>query len=127
MGDVFILVSNFHVPLALKVGRPCSGVTCVTVLVFIFLCVGLMAVFVVLRFSPVSFLVVCVLPFLSRGVVCLDCWWSFCVFRCHSCRVGMFTSFVMEPFQYGLIIDLKHRGLKLLILYIIYELECKVT
>jgi hypothetical protein len=45
MSDVFILVYNFHVPLALKVGRPCSGVGCVIVLVFIFLCFGLMAVF----------------------------------------------------------------------------------
>jgi hypothetical protein len=45
MGDAFILVYNFHVPLSLKVGCACSGVTCVTALVFIFLCVGLMAVF----------------------------------------------------------------------------------
>jgi hypothetical protein len=45
MGDVFILVYNFHVPLALKVGCPSSGVGCDIVLVFIFLCVGLMAIF----------------------------------------------------------------------------------
>jgi hypothetical protein len=54
MGDVFILVYNFHVLLALKVGCPSSGVSCDIALVFIFLCVGLMAIFVVLRFSPVS-------------------------------------------------------------------------
>jgi hypothetical protein len=70
MGDVFVLMYNFHVPLALKAGRPCSGVSCVIALVFIFLCVGLMSIFVVLRFSPVSFLLVCILLFLSRGVVC---------------------------------------------------------
>jgi hypothetical protein len=28
MGDVFVLVCNFHVPLALKVGCPYSGVGC---------------------------------------------------------------------------------------------------
>jgi hypothetical protein len=38
MGDVFILVRNFHVPLALKVGCPSSAVGCNTALVFIFLC-----------------------------------------------------------------------------------------
>jgi hypothetical protein len=37
MGDVFILVCNFHVPLALKVGSD-------IVLVSIFLCVGLMSI-----------------------------------------------------------------------------------
>jgi hypothetical protein len=31
----------------------------------------------------VSFLLVCILPFPSRGVVCLGCWWSFCVSRCY--------------------------------------------
>jgi hypothetical protein len=41
MGDVFILVYNFHVPLALKVDCPSSGDIA---LVFIFLCVGLMAI-----------------------------------------------------------------------------------
>jgi hypothetical protein len=56
MGDVSILVYNFHVPLALKVGSALSGVGCDIALVFIFLCVGLMAIFVVLRFSPVSIL-----------------------------------------------------------------------
>jgi hypothetical protein len=45
MDDVFILVYNFHVPLALKVGCPSSGVGCDIVLVFKFLCVGLMAIF----------------------------------------------------------------------------------
>jgi hypothetical protein len=45
LGDVFILVCNFHVPLALKVGCPSSGVGCHIALVFIFLCVGLMAIF----------------------------------------------------------------------------------
>jgi hypothetical protein len=69
MGDVFILVSNFHVPLGLKVGCPSSDVGCDVALVFIFLCVGLMAIFVVLRFSPVSFLLVCILLFLRRCVV----------------------------------------------------------
>jgi hypothetical protein len=44
MGDVFILVYNFHVPLALKVGCPSSGVGCDVASVFIFLCVGLMAI-----------------------------------------------------------------------------------
>jgi hypothetical protein len=71
MDDVFILVCNFHVPLALQVGCPSIGVDCDIALVFIFLCVGLMAIFVVLRFSPVSFLLVCILLFLSRGVVSL--------------------------------------------------------
>jgi hypothetical protein len=37
MDDVFILVYNFHVPLALKVGCPSSGVGCVIALAFIFL------------------------------------------------------------------------------------------
>jgi hypothetical protein len=31
------------VPLAFKIGRPCSGVSCLIALVFIFLCVGLMS------------------------------------------------------------------------------------
>jgi hypothetical protein len=44
MGDVFILVYNFHVPLALKVSCPSSGVGCDIALVFIFLCVGLRAI-----------------------------------------------------------------------------------
>jgi hypothetical protein len=44
MGDVFILVCNFHVPLALKDGCPSSGVGCIIALVCIFLCVGLMAI-----------------------------------------------------------------------------------
>jgi hypothetical protein len=45
MGDVFILVYNFHVPLSLKVGCLSSGVSCDIALVFIFLCVGLLAIF----------------------------------------------------------------------------------
>jgi hypothetical protein len=45
MGDVFILVCNFHVLLALKVGCPSSGARCDIALVFIFLCVGLMTIF----------------------------------------------------------------------------------
>jgi hypothetical protein len=45
MGDVFILVYNFHVPLALKVGCPSSDVGCDVPLVLIFLCVGLMEIF----------------------------------------------------------------------------------
>jgi hypothetical protein len=44
MGDVFILVYNFHVPSALKVGCPSSGVGCDIALVFILLCVGPMAI-----------------------------------------------------------------------------------
>jgi hypothetical protein len=44
MGDVFILVYNFHVPLALKVAWPSSGVGCDIASGFIFLCVGLMAI-----------------------------------------------------------------------------------
>jgi hypothetical protein len=43
-GDVFVLVYKFHVPLSVKVDRACSGVSCVTALVFMFLYVGLMAV-----------------------------------------------------------------------------------
>jgi hypothetical protein len=81
MGDVFILVCNFHVPLALKVGCAPSGVGCDVALVFIYLCVGVMAIFVVLRFSPVSF-VWCVFCCVLDVVWCLGCWWSFCVFRC---------------------------------------------
>jgi hypothetical protein len=77
MGDVFILVYNFHVPLALKVRCPSSGVGCDIPLVFIFLCIDVMAIFVVIRFSQVSFLLMCILLFLSLGVVCLGCWWSY--------------------------------------------------
>jgi hypothetical protein len=49
-GRCFYFVYNFHVPLALKVGHPCSGVGCDVALVSIVLCVGLMAIFVVLCF-----------------------------------------------------------------------------
>jgi hypothetical protein len=45
MDDAFISVYNFRVPLALKIGCPSSGVGCDIALVFIFLCVGLMAIF----------------------------------------------------------------------------------
>jgi hypothetical protein len=45
MGGVFILVYNFRVPLALKVGCSSSGVGCDIASIFIFLCVGLMAIF----------------------------------------------------------------------------------
>jgi hypothetical protein len=45
MGDDFILVHNFHVPLSLKVGCPSNDIGCDVALVFIFLCVGLMAIF----------------------------------------------------------------------------------
>jgi hypothetical protein len=55
MGNVFILVCNFHVSLALKVGCLSSGVGCHVALVFMFLDVGLMAIFMVLRFSPAFF------------------------------------------------------------------------
>jgi hypothetical protein len=61
-------------PLALKVGCPSSGAGSNTALVFIFLYVGLMAIFVVIHLSPVSFLLVCILLFVSCGVVCLGCW-----------------------------------------------------
>jgi hypothetical protein len=44
MGDIFIFVCNFHVPLDLKVGCPSSDVGCDVALVFIYLCVGLMAI-----------------------------------------------------------------------------------
>jgi hypothetical protein len=44
MGDVFILVYNFYVLLALKVGCLSSGVSCDIAFAFIFLCVGLMAI-----------------------------------------------------------------------------------
>jgi hypothetical protein len=50
--------------LALKVGCPSSVVGCVIALVFILMCVGLMAAFCGVTFS---FLVVCILLFLSRG------------------------------------------------------------
>jgi hypothetical protein len=65
------------VPLALKVVRPCSGVGCVIALVFLCLSWSDGYFFVVLRFSPISFPVVCILLFLSRDLVCLGCWWSF--------------------------------------------------
>jgi hypothetical protein len=42
-----------------------------------------MAISCDVMFSPVPFLLVCILLFLSRGMVCLGCWWSCCVFRCH--------------------------------------------
>jgi hypothetical protein len=45
LGDVFILVRNFNVPLALKVGCPSRGACCDKALVLIFMCVGLMAIF----------------------------------------------------------------------------------
>jgi hypothetical protein len=44
MRDIFILVCNFDVPLALKVGCPSNGIGCDVALVFIFLSVGLMAI-----------------------------------------------------------------------------------
>jgi hypothetical protein len=47
MSNVFILVYNFHVPLALKAGCPSSGVSCDIALAFIFPCVGPMAIFYV--------------------------------------------------------------------------------
>jgi hypothetical protein len=73
MGDVFILVYNFHVPLALKVGCPSSGAGCDMALVFIFLCVGLMAI-------------CCGVAFFS--------WFSFywCVFCCFSVVVWCFSA-----------------------------------
>jgi hypothetical protein len=59
------------VPLAFKASRPRSGVSCALALVFIFLCFGLMAIFVVLRFSQISSLMVSILLFHSRGAVFL--------------------------------------------------------
>jgi hypothetical protein len=44
MGDVFILMYTFHVPLALKVACRSCGVGSDIALVFIFLYVGLMAI-----------------------------------------------------------------------------------
>jgi hypothetical protein len=44
-GDIFILMRNFHVPLGFKVDCASSDVGFDVALVFIFLCVGLMAVF----------------------------------------------------------------------------------
>jgi hypothetical protein len=44
MGDVFILVCNFHVPLGFKVGYSSSDIGCDVALVFIFLCVGMKAI-----------------------------------------------------------------------------------
>jgi hypothetical protein len=38
MGDVFILVYNFHVPLALKVGCPSSGAGCDIALAYLPVC-----------------------------------------------------------------------------------------
>jgi hypothetical protein len=64
MGDVFILVCNFHV------GCPSSDVGCDKALVFIFLCVGLMAISCGVAFLPW-------LPF-YWCVFCLGCWWRFC-------------------------------------------------
>jgi hypothetical protein len=55
------LFSVFHVPLALKVGCLSNGVGCDIALVFMFLCVGLMAIFCgVASFLRVSFLLVCI-------------------------------------------------------------------
>jgi hypothetical protein len=53
MGDVLILVCNFHVPL----GSQCwlSVQLCLFVMVSIFLCVGLMAIFCGVAFFPVFF------------------------------------------------------------------------
>jgi hypothetical protein len=44
LGDVFILMYNFHVPLSLKFGCPYSGAGYDIALVFMSLCVGLMAI-----------------------------------------------------------------------------------
>jgi hypothetical protein len=53
-GYVFMLVYNFHVPLAFKVGCPSCGAGCDIAFVFTFLCVGLMANFVVVCFNASS-------------------------------------------------------------------------
>jgi hypothetical protein len=78
MGDVFILVCNFHVPLGFRVACPSSDVGCDVE--HIFLCVGLLAIFCGVAFFYDFFLLVCILLFLGRGVVCLGCRWSFYVF-----------------------------------------------
>jgi hypothetical protein len=62
IGDVFILVYNFHVPLALKVSSPSSGAGCDIALGFIFLCVGLMAIFCGVKFFSVLSFLWCVSP-----------------------------------------------------------------
>jgi hypothetical protein len=45
MGRCFCFSLQLKVPLALKADRPCIGVSCDIASVFIFLCVGLMAIF----------------------------------------------------------------------------------
>jgi hypothetical protein len=65
MDDVFILVCNFQVPLGFRVGCTSSDVACDVVLVFIFLCVGLMAIFCGVAFFS---------GFLSIGVYFVVSW-----------------------------------------------------
>jgi hypothetical protein len=82
MGDVFILVCNFHVPLSLKVGCTSSGAGCHKVLVFIFLCVGLIATFCGVT-SYSGFLSIGVYFVVSQSWCGVSRLLSFCVFRCH--------------------------------------------
>jgi hypothetical protein len=70
-------------PLALKLGCPYSGAGCDIALVFIFLGIGLMAIFCGVTSYSDSLSIGVYLLFLSCGVLCLGCWWSFYVFRCH--------------------------------------------
>jgi hypothetical protein len=72
MDDVFILVCNFHVPLALKVGCPYSGVGCDIALVFVYLYVGLMAIFCGVSFFSGSFQLVCIFFCSSFVVWCVS-------------------------------------------------------
>jgi hypothetical protein len=62
---------------------PSSGAGCDITYVSIYLCVGLMAISCRVTSYSGFFSVSVYLLFLSRGVVCLGCWWSFSVFRCH--------------------------------------------
>jgi hypothetical protein len=65
MGDVSVLVCNFHVPLGLKIGCPSIGACCDIALVFIFMYVDLMAIFCGVAFFS---------GFLSIGVYFVVSW-----------------------------------------------------
>jgi hypothetical protein len=66
----------FHVPLALKIGCPASGVGCHRALVFIFLCVGLLAISCGVT-SYSGFLSIRVYFVVSQSWCGVE--WSFCV------------------------------------------------
>jgi hypothetical protein len=81
MGDVFALVYNFHVPLSLKAKLSVQwGWLLYNLGLYLLACwpdgCGVM-------FYSGLFSVCVYLLFLGRGVVCVCCWWSFCVFRCN--------------------------------------------